>query len=67
MVRDGYMSAKCNICIKFDCGVKCECICHHGSSPKIRQDHGAEGQAQLQSYNKSDEDKSMEGLSNLFG
>ena len=50
------MIKKCNVCKIFDCGVKCQCDCHKGETPLIRQDHDSQ-----------DEKQAMEGLSNLFG
>jgi hypothetical protein len=48
--------SKCNICKMFDCGIKCQCNCHYGEKPTIRQDH-----------NPQSEKQAMEGLSSLFG
>lgn len=59
------LNKKCSICIKFDCGAKCECHCHHGETPIIRQDHDAKSESLLIA-NKT-EDQAMEGLSALFG
>ena len=59
------LTKKCSICIKFDCGVKCECHCHHGQTPIIRQDHNPQSEGLLLA-NKS-EDQAMEGISALFG
>ena len=59
------LNKKCSICIKFDCGVKCECHCHHGETPTIRQDHDAQSESLLIA-NKT-EDQAMQGLSHLFG
>ena len=47
----------------FDCGSKCKCKCHYGSTDKIRQDHSAEKGASPQKT----EEQAMEGLSALFG
>lgn len=47
----------------FDCGEKCTCECHFGTTNKIRQDHDAEkGATSIKS-----EEHAMEGLSTLFG
>ena len=54
---------RCGACEFFNCGEKCQCKCHCGSTPKIRKDHGAES---LKKLLKS-EDQAMEGLSSLFG
>ncbi len=49
----------------FDCGVKCQCNCHHGETPLIRQDHNPQSEGLLKG-NKTEE-QAMEGLSHLFG
>ena len=54
---------KCKACKFFDCGIKCNCSCHDGGANKIRQDHNISDIRALQ----KEKDKSMEGLSNLFG
>ena len=66
---------RCEICVMFDCGSKCKCKCHYGSTPKIRTDHGIEGLTRKQRLKKMQEDfektkteeAAMEGLSSLFG
>jgi len=59
------LSKKCNICKIFDCGVKCQCDCHKGTTPLIRQDHSPQSEGLLKG-NKTEE-QAMEGLSALFG
>ena len=59
------MTKKCRICEMFDCGIKCQCNCHNGETPIIRQDHNAQSESLLVA-NKT-EDQAMEGLSSLFG
>lgn len=54
---------RCNICKMFDCGSKCQCECHYGATPKIRDDLDSEDARQTQKT----EEASMEGLSSLFG
>jgi len=58
------MIKKCRACQFFDCGIKCECSCHHGGANKIRQDHNASDIRMLQ---KTPEDQAMDGLAHLFG
>lgn len=57
------MKQRCNICKLFDCGNKCQCSCHFGTTSKIRQDHNAEKGTQ----SVKSEEQAMEGLSALFG
>jgi len=59
------MTKKCNICKMFDCGVKCQCDCHKGTTPLIREDHNAQSEGLL--LRNKTEEQAMEGLSNLFG
>lgn len=53
---------RCKICIMFDCGSKCQCNCHFGATPKIRNDLNLEDAKKPQT-----EEAAMEGLSSLFG
>jgi len=57
------MTDKCDICVMFDCGIKCQCKCHHGETPLIRQDHDSEARGKT----VKSEEQAMEGLSALFG
>lgn len=50
---------RCHICKEFNCGEKCTCKCHYGTTPKIRHD--------LETETQKSEEASMEGLSSLFG
>lgn len=57
------MKQRCKACEFFDCGNKCQCKCHYGSTAKIRTDLSPEDAKQPQ---KTQEEE-MEGLSSLFG
>jgi len=57
------LKQRCEICEKFDCGEKCKCKCHYGTTNKIRTDHASEKGATPQ----RSEEQAMEGLSALFG
>jgi len=56
---------RCNMCVLFDCGIRCQCDCHKGTTPIIRQDHSPQSEGLLLA-NKTEE-QAMEGLSALFG
>jgi len=60
--------SRCEGCKFFNCGDKCKCKCHYGSSPKIRTNHNVSDLRRLQKHKTSrTEEQAMEGLSNLFG
>lgn len=46
--------AKCKICNLFDCGLKCNCVCHSGITDKIRHDLTPSDRTQLQVITKED-------------
>ena len=56
---------RCNMCIQFDCGIRCRCDCHKGTTPVIRQDHSPQSEGLL--LGNKTEEQAMEGLSALFG
>lgn len=60
------LEKRCSICVRFDCGEKCECACHYGSADKIRHDLDSSDISSLQKNPKTEE-QSLEGLSALFG
>lgn len=39
---------KCKICLLFDCGLKCNCVCHSGITNKIRHDLSPSDRPQMQ-------------------
>lgn len=45
---------KCKICGLFDCGLKCNCICHIGSTDKIKHNLSPDSSQQLQQITKED-------------
>ena len=45
---------KCKICNLFDCGSKCNCVCHVGSTDKIRHNLTPSNATQLQQITTED-------------
>jgi len=44
----------CRICPLFDCGSKCICICHIGTTDKIKHNLSPDSSQQLQQITKED-------------
>ena len=45
---------ECKICALFDCGSKCICVCHVGTTDKIRHNLTPDSSQQLQQITKED-------------